>query len=280
MSWIWVGHQPHTSTLKNENRELKFETDLRDWIVDCNRRLLFSDCFTSRLLKKSLKSKSKLVQSIQAFAGLCMAFKHLFLLATDLDVNFGCNQFKFNFRISDSSFCAPLCWLIGIWPDALFSNRSLTYMCCFHCCTGFYSEHYAFCTGFYSEHYAMNDLEMEWSNVRCFGWTELLSRSSLALSVGHNFFSIFDISRKKNCQAISGIFALRLYDSHRGNTIAIITAHVSGQHMWPSPGSWPDWKFSKRVEVRCSLFMLRVKTLLARDCHRLEKNNYSEYSNI
>ena len=30
----------------------------------------------------------------------------------------------------------------------------------------------------------------------------------------------------------------------RGYTIASITAHVPGQHMWPSPGPWPESKCS------------------------------------
>ena len=34
-----------------------------------------------------------------------------------------------------------------------------------------------------------------------------------------------------------------------GYTIAIITARAPRQHMWASPGSWPDPKCSKAEEV-------------------------------
>ena len=80
------------------------------------------------------------------------------------------------------------------------------------------------------------------------------------------FFSVWDNSRKNYGHA----FLLL------GYTIAKITVHAPGQHMWLSPGPWPYSECSKTVEVKGQ------KTLSARDHHWriLRKKDYRELCNV
>ena len=55
-------------------------------------------------------------------------------------------------------------------------------------------------------------------------------------------------------------------------TIAIITAHLPGQHMWVSL-PWPYSKCSKTVEGWKSCLLLRFKTVIVRSPRNLRKNN-------
>ena len=47
---------------------------------------------SSRLLKKSSKRESNIIEARPVNAGLYMAFKHRFSFATDFVANFGCNR--------------------------------------------------------------------------------------------------------------------------------------------------------------------------------------------
>ena len=80
------------------------------------------------------------------------------------------------------------------------------------------------------------------------------------------FFSVWDSSRENYGHA----FLLL------GYTIAKITVHAPGQHMWLSPGPWPYSECSKTVEVKGQ------KTLSARDHHWriLRKKDYRELCNV
>ena len=78
------------------------------------------------------------------------------------------------------------------------------------------------------------------------------------MSVGHSF-SVFSTIQEKNSQAFSGTLL-------RGYAISVITAHALGQHMWSaSPGLQARLKVLQNSGSQ--VFMLRVKTLSAQDCH-------------
>ena len=77
--------------VKNEN--LKLRTDLRDRAMDGWSVIKQMIILSSRLLKKSLNLKLKLVQSMQVSTCQYMAFKQGISFAIILTVNFGFNRF-------------------------------------------------------------------------------------------------------------------------------------------------------------------------------------------
>ena len=76
------------------------------------------------------------------------------------------------------------------------------------------------------------------------------------VSVGHWFSSIFDNSREKNGQALSGTFAPRLYNSY--NSMSQASTCVRVRALGPAPSAPKQWKSDVHV---------RSKTLSARDRH-------------
>ena len=96
------------------------------------------------------------------------------------------------------------------------------------------------------------------------------------LLLGLRFFCIFEESGKNEATDLA-VCQLR------GSTIAIISAHVPGQHMWasadpgPSSSSSKQWKSDSRVKIYNSQ---SVSARLPMTKSKKEKNYYRERSNI
>ena len=96
------------------------------------------------------------------------------------------------------------------------------------------------------------------------------------LLLGLRFFCIFEESGKNEATDLA-VCQLR------GSTIAIISAHVPGQHMWASADPGPTTKLTQVLQNSASwMVVLRFTTLSARDRHwrNPRKKNYRERSNI
>ena len=70
---------------------LKFRTDLRDWVVD-GWSVIVDDCLQMQIAQKIFNLK---IEPRPVNAGHYMAFKHCIPFATDLAANFGCNRSRF-----------------------------------------------------------------------------------------------------------------------------------------------------------------------------------------
>ena len=68
----------------------------------------------------------------------------------------------------------------------------------------------------------------------------------------------------------------------QSSTIAVISAHMPGLHLWASAGLGPSSSSPKQWKTGSQMVMLRFTTLSARDCHwrNPRKKNYRECSNI
>ena len=103
-------------------------------------------------------------------------------------------------------------------------------------------------------------------------WYSLGYKPQKSLLQGLRFFCIFEKSGKNEATdlAVSQLW---------GSTIAIISAHVPGQHMWASAGPGPSssspkqWKSDGRVKIYNSVSARSPLT-------KCKKKNYRERSNI
>ena len=76
-----------------------------------------------------------------------------------------------------------------------------------------------------------------------------------------SFFCIFEKSGKNEATDLA-------VSQLRGSTIAIISAHVPGQHMWASADPGPTTKLTQVLQNSASwMVVLRFTTLSARDRH-------------
>ena len=118
-----------TDLWKVRTENLKFRTDLEDWVKDGWSVTQQMIIYKGRLLKKSSNQKSKLLLSTQQRWSL-----HGFQTSHFICNLFGCKLWLLSiqnhalhcFQAFASCHLRLLCWSIWIWADSFFSDRTST----------------------------------------------------------------------------------------------------------------------------------------------------------